>query len=473
LSAPRTLRCSVVGLGKLGASMAAAIASRGHGVVGVDVEAEAVARLARRVAPVVEPDVGERLAAAPGRVDATTDAADAVAATDVTFLVVPTPSDERGAFSIAHVVRAAQAIGRGLARKDGYHLVVVTSTVLPGATRYGVLPVLERSSGRRCGVDFGLCYSPAFIALGSVVRDFLNPDFVLVGEHDARAGETLEQLYADILERAAPVRRMTLENAELAKLAVNTYVTTKITFANMLADLCERIPGGDVDVVSDALGLDRRIGRSYLTGALGYGGPCFPRDNVALGFLARAAGTRASLAEATDAANRALAAETVERLRPLIAEGATVAVLGLAYKPATPVVDESQGVLLARALAAAGAHVVAHDPLANEAARAVLGDAVEVTDDLVAALGRADAVLITTPDPVYRALTPGSFNGKPRPVVVVDFWRILRDRLSADDHIHYVATGRSRDDAANAARLAALWAPDDAAALPQSELAAE
>ena len=183
---------------------------------------------------------------------------------------------------------------------------MLTSTVLPGATRYGLLPILERHSGRKAGAGFGLCYSPEFIALGSVIRDFLKPDFLLVGELDGESGAHLEACYREIMPPTTPVRRMTLENAELAKISVNAYVTTKITFANMLAEMCARIPGGDVDVVSDALGLDTRIGRKYLTGGLGFGGPCFPRDNVALSFIAGAIGAQSELSVATDRLNRGL-----------------------------------------------------------------------------------------------------------------------------------------------------------------------
>ena len=130
---------------------------------------------------------------------------------------------------------------------------MLTSTVLPGTTRQALLPVLERASGKRAGADFGLCYSPEFIALGSVIRDFLNPDFTLIGEIDARAGDMLEAYYAQVMANHAPARRMSLENAELAKISVNSFVTMKITFANMLASLCEAIPGADVDVVTQAL----------------------------------------------------------------------------------------------------------------------------------------------------------------------------------------------------------------------------
>ena len=117
--------------------------------------------------------------------------------------------------------------------------------------RHVLLPILERESGRRAGPDFGLCYSPEFIALGSVIADFLNPDFTLVGQFDDRSGAALESLYTRALNGDPPCRRMSLENAELTKVALNAYVTTKISFANMLADLCERLPGGDVDVVTD------------------------------------------------------------------------------------------------------------------------------------------------------------------------------------------------------------------------------
>ena len=448
-------RYSVAGLGKLGASMAAAIASRGFDVIGVDVNHRAVDLLNGGHAPVQETNLKETTAANRERLRATISHRQAVLNSDVTFVVVPTPSDERGAFSLQYAAWAFREIGRGLGEKDGYHNVVLTSTVLPGSTRYGLLPILERESEKVCGRDFGLCYSPAFVALGSVIHDFLNPDFTLVGEFDERAGSQLEACYAEIMVNNPPCRRMSLENAELTKIAVNTFVTTKITFANMLAELCERIPGGDVDVVTDALGLDQRIGRKYLTGALGYGGPCFPRDNVALGFVARALGTKADLAETTDRANRSLPEKVAQRLRPMIRRGSTVAVLGLAYKPFSQVVEESQGIYLARELSKAGARVVAYDPLAGTMARTELGDRAVILDSVADCLAQAEVVLITTPDPVFRALTAADFRRSG--VTVVDFWRILDKELAGQSNIRYIPAGRSVDDVANGARLAELW----------------
>src|SRR5712691_1744031 len=288
---PRPGAVSVVGLGKLGACMAAAMASRGVRTVGVDVNPASVEKVRQKIAPVFEPGLAEMMASCDGLLDATVDIGTAIRRTSMTFVVVPTPSDAEGAFSLEYVCAAMEPIGRALKEKSDWHTVVVTSTVLPGSTEYVLKPLLEKASGKRCGTDFGLCYSPEFIALGSVLRDFLNPDLLLIGECDARSGEGVAAFYKEGLKIDVPVVRMSPVNAELAKIALNTYVTTKITFANMLAELCEQLPGGDVDAVTQALGLDRRIGPNYLKGALGYGGPCFPRDNVAFSFLADALGT--------------------------------------------------------------------------------------------------------------------------------------------------------------------------------------
>jgi len=452
---------SIIGLGKLGASMAAAIASRGFRVIGVDVNQRAVDDLNAGRAPVQETRLDETVRANRERLRATLSHREAVLNSDVSFVIVPTPSDEKGAFSLQYAKWAFQEIGRALSQKDGYHLVVMTSTVLPGSTRYGLLPVLERESGKTGGRDFGLCYSPEFIALGSVIRDFLNPDFNLVGEHDERAGSRLEACYAEIMENRPPCRRMSLENAELAKVALNTFVTTKIAYANMLAELCSRLPGGDVDIVSDALGLDTRIGRKYLTGGLGYGGPCFPRDNIALGYFARALGCEAALAETTDRLNRSSAGKLAQRLGTLIGPPATVAVLGLAYKPYSHVVEESQGIFLARELAASGFRVVAYDPLAKESARHELADKAVILENLRRCLQQADAVVIATPDPEFRGLQAGDFPRKDPGVLVFDSWRILRDSLGSAPHVRYVGLGMGIDDAAGKARLKELWDDGD------------
>jgi UDPglucose 6-dehydrogenase len=450
-------RLSIVGLGKLGASMAAAIASRGHDVIGVDVNHQSVDAINAGRAPVQETGLQALIQDNRSRLKATMSHEEAIRESELTFVIVPTPSDDRGAFSLQYVAFAFREIGKALAVKKERHTVVLTSTVLPGAMRHGLLPILEHHSGRRAGSGFGLCYSPEFIALGSIIRDFLSPDFLLIGELDAASGRHLEACYGDIMGPHVPVRRMTLENAELAKIAVNAFVTTKITFANMLAEMCARIPGGDIDVVSDALGLDSRIGRKYLTGGLGYGGPCFPRDNVALGFVARQLGVRAELPETTDALNSSIATRIVEHLKGRIGRDVTVAVLGLAYKPFSHVTEKSQAMMLVRAFLEHGARVLAYDPLAGAIANIELGGRALILDSARACLRDADVVLVATPDPEFKDLQIDDFRGQGRRVTVVDFWGGLSDTLGAATGIEYVPYGRGPVDTSHDGTLKQLW----------------
>jgi UDPglucose 6-dehydrogenase len=450
---------SVVGMGKLGASMAAGIASRGHHVIGVDVNHAAVDAINDGRAPVQETGLDELIGANRARIRATLDHQTAIANSELTFVIVPTPSDERGAFSLQYAAYAFREIGRALATKPGYHTVVLTSTVLPGASRYGLIPILERFSGKRCGDGFGFCYSPEFVALGSVIRNFLNPDFLLVGEYDSRSGEHLEACYRDIVVNDAPVARMGLENAELAKISVNAFVTTKITFANMLAEICGRIPGGDVDVVSDAIGLDSRIGRKYLTGGLGYGGPCFPRDNVALGFLASTLGVRSDLPITTDKLNRSIADRVVDYVTSIAPPGSSVAILGLSYKPHSHVIEESQSIQIIRALVDRQYRVVAYDPLSGAAATQELVGRALIFDSIAACLRDADLVLITTADPAFATLVPNDFTDGTRRVTVIDFWRHLAGALTDAPGIRYIPYGCGPVLAGGSSHpLSVLWA---------------
>lgn len=432
----------VIGLGKLGTPLAAVLASKGHNVIGIDLNPTAVAALNEGRAPVAEPGLQERVDAAGSRLRATSNFMDAIPATDISFVVVPTPSGPGGHFSNRFVLDAVRRIGAALRTTQRYHVVNITSTVMPGSTGGAIHETLEQSSGRTIGQDVGLTYNPEFIALGSVVRDLVHPDMLLIGESDRRAGDVLETVYRGTVEGNPPVHRMNWVNAELTKISVNTFVTTKISFANMLAEICEHLPGADVDTVTAALGNDSRIGPKYLRGALGYGGPCFPRDNVALAALARGLDVIPDIAVATDAINRRQVDRAVSVASRLASGTATIAVLGMAYKPHTPVVEESQGVMIARALATAGHAVLIADPVALESAMAVLGDAVTAMGSVQSAIQAASVVVISTPAPEFRELTPADFADGGMRRTVLDCWRVLSADVADSADIVYLGRGQ-------------------------------
>jgi UDPglucose 6-dehydrogenase len=436
------MRVSVVGLGKLGSPLAAVLASKGHHVIGVDLNAEFVRLLASRKAPVLEPRLQELIDLSRERLTATTDFEAATLGSDISFVIVPTPTDSKGLFTNKHVVAAVREIGKALRKKAGYHVVNITSTVMPGSTDGEIRDALETSSGRTVGHDVGLCYNPEFVALGSVVRDMLFPDVILIGESDPRAGDIVENLYATSCDNTPPVQRMNLINAELTKISINTFVTTKISYANMLADICDRLPGADVNVVTNAVGLDSRIGRKYLKGALGYGGPCFPRDNVAFGHLARALGAKADLAEATDRINRYQVERLVSLVTRRLSPGRKVGILGLSYKPDTGVIEDSQGVALAVRLADHGYEVAIYDPQALAAATAVLGAKAIASDSAESCVRAVDLLLITTAWPEFRDLPISAFVREGERMVVIDCWRMLpQAELSRVVDIVYIGHG--------------------------------
>jgi UDPglucose 6-dehydrogenase len=358
---------SVFGLGKLGACIAATFAQRGFDVVGVDTDPEKVKKINDGLAPVEEPLLAETVAAAGKRLRATTDPRDAVP-TGVSFFIPPSPSLPDGSFSNEYLLRAMQSAAQAVrkaAKKQ--HLFVCSSTTTPGAMDTVLIPMLEKETGWICGRDFGVCYNPEFIALGNVINGLLEPDMVLIGESDPQSGAVLEELYKKYNRNKPHIARMSIISAELTKISVNSYITMKISFTNQLRLIAEKFPKADIHAILGAIGSDSRIGGKYLRAGLSFGGPCFPRDNRLLAYAARRLGLEAPLAEASDRVNELTKEKLLETVNAATKPGDTVAVLGLAYKPDTWIVEESAGLYLAQNLKRHGRQVLIHDFAAKPA----------------------------------------------------------------------------------------------------------
>lgn len=386
------MKVSVFGVGKLGASVAQVLDQAGHDVVGVD--------------PLVEsfddvPEPGLRA----GNIVITKNATQAVKSTDISLICVPTPSQGDGSYDVRYVTRAVLDMIDGIAAKETRHTVVLMSTVLPGDTERAVVNVLARRLPREA---FAVAYHPAFIALGSVVHDFTHPELVLVGANDEAAAASVRSLYAP-MRALSKMRVMSIESAEVAKIALNSFVTLKMTFANFLGELCESFPRADARDVVNAIGMDPRVGRAALTPAVGYGGPCFPRDNRAIAEAARRAGTTAPFAHATDVFNN----HYTSRIVDLVPSDATkVAIFGTAYKPGTPITEESPTRVLTQSLLMRGGVAVqTTDPLAP----------CDV-DDPQALAAWCDTAVVMTDEPAWGSIT------WPEHVRVVDPWRVIDAR---------------------------------------------
>lgn len=421
------MRISVVGLGKLGSPFLAVCAEKGFEVIGIEKNKDFVRLINKGISPVNELQTSDLLKKNLQKIKATTNYVDAIVKTDVTFIVVSTPSNKDGSFSTQFLTSVAKDIAQILKFKNHYHLIVINSTITPGTTEQEIIPILESVSGKKCGKDFGVCYNPLFIALGSVIQNILNPDFVLIGETNLRSGDMLEEFYKGILDNNAPIRRMNIINAELVKISLNAYITTKISFANTLSQICENLPNTNVDIITTTLGLDSRIGSKYLKAGLGYGGPCFPRDNAAFNFTAKKSLAPSPLAEATDLINQEQINRLLHRLTLSDHNISKVAVLGLTYKTNTPVTEKSQGLEITERLVDLGKSVYAYDPLLNPQITKKKTTKFTMTSSVEECIDNADAIIITLPYEEFK-LNVSQIEKANLPVVY-DMWRILKPNL--------------------------------------------
>ena len=431
----------MIGLGKLGLCTAACFAMKGLNVWGYDKNPGIMEALKAGRVPIEEAGLTHALAGARDNMFWAEDIGRAVFESDITFIIVPTPSLDDGRFDNSFVVNVLKEVGPALKSKQGFHVVDVVSTVMPGSSEGVFAPLLEDLSGKVCGRDFSLVYNPEFIALGSVIRDFLNPDMVLIGSSDPQGAEAVKKVYEQTCDSNPAVAEMSLINAEIAKLSLNCYVTMKISFANELAALCERVPGGDVDEVTRALGADSRIGPKYLKGGLGFGGPCFPRDNLALLAFAEQAGWPLAISPQVVAVNRQVAIRLAEVVQKEVRAGRKVAVFGLSYKPGTHIIEQSQAVELAAILSGRGFEVTVHDPGALEEARKALGNKVTYADDPYQALNGAAGIVLMTDWADFRSIDWPRAAGLAEPrALLLDSWRIVPDRAAA--FFNYVPLGK-------------------------------
>lgn len=391
------MKISVIGAGYVGLVSAAGLAHFGHSVICIDTDIERVALVNRGKSPLREAgldDLLSRCVLSEGSLKASTEY-DGVLDTDITLICVGTPSNSDGSIDLGYVREAAKSIGGVLKAKDGYHLVVTRSTVIPGTTMDVVIPLLEKYSGKKVGEDIGVAFNPEFLQEGKAVQAFFNPDRIIIGELDSKAGDILVELYKDM---SAPIVRTDVTTAEMIKYASNAFLATKISFINEIANICHRL-GVDVYDIVNGLSFDYRIGDRFLNAGIGFGGSCLPKD---LRSLVHASSTRlgypALLLRAVLDVNDAQALKIVEITERKLGnlDGKKVAVLGLAFKPNTDDVREAPALRIIRELLAKGALVAAYDPQATENARAALPAGVRYSDSAAEAIADSDCVLIVT-----------------------------------------------------------------------------
>jgi UDPglucose 6-dehydrogenase len=452
------MKVAVIGAGYVGLTTALSLAYVGHEVVGVDLDADKVARLNREELPFYEPHAKEMLALVRERLRFTAWYEEAVPQAEVIFIAVGTPSLPDGAPDLSQVRSAAQAIGRHLG--EGFTVVVNKSTVPVGSGNYVealVRRAFQEAHGGEPDGRLAVASNPEFLREGQALYDSLYPDRIVVGAEDRRAIEVLRELYEPILEQsftpppflprpermgAVPFLTTDLASAELIKYGANAFLALKISFINELARLAEKV-GADIREVARGIGLDHRIGPRFLQAGLGWGGSCFPKDTAALLAMGREYGLSLGITEAARKVNEDQRRWAVDKLLAELKtlKGRTIALLGLAFKANTDDLRESPALELARLLLDRGAFLRAHDPVALPRARKEVSLPLEYAETPEEALRGVDAVVLATDWPLYRTWPWQELKPLLRTPLVLDARNFLDGKALADLGYRYLGMG--------------------------------
>ncbi|WP_340819813.1 UDP-glucose/GDP-mannose dehydrogenase family protein [Methanolobus sp. WCC4] len=396
------MKVSIIGSGYVGSVSAACFADLGHEVICIDIDEEKVKQINAGIAPIWEEGLDDLMERYTQKtLIATSDYDYAVQNSDASFICVGTPSGDDGSIDLSIVKAASASLGKAIAKKDGYHVVVVKSTVVPETTEKVVLPIVEEYSGKKAGRDFGIAMNPEFLREGKAVYDFMHPDKIVVGAIDERSGFVVSELYRKL---DCEITHTNPRTAEMIKYVNNSFLATKISFANEIGNICKQL-GIDTYEVMDAVGTDFRIERQFLNCGAGFGGSCFPKDVKAIIGKAKDIDYEPLLLRSVVDVNDRQPLKMIELLQNKIGDlkGKRIAVLGLAFKNDTDDIRESRSIPVIAELQRLGADITAYDPMAEESMKKLYHD-VLYCKTAAQALEEADGCLIMTEWSEFREL---------------------------------------------------------------------
>jgi len=392
------MKIGIIGLGYVGLITGVGFASLGNKVFGIDVDEKKVEKINKGESPIYEKDLECKLKEIKEKFTATTKIEE-LRDCEIIFICVGTPSKEDGSIDLKYIKQAAEDLSKIL---DSCKVIVVKSTVIPGTTE-SLIPILENEK-KKVGRDFGLAMNPEFLREGSALKDFFEPDRIVVGSYDEKTKEILEELYKDF---NCPKIFTNIKTAEMIKYASNAFLATKISFINEIGNICKKF-GIDVYDVAEGMGYDKRIGREFLNAGIGFGGSCFPKDVKALINIAKEVGEEPKLLEEVIKLNEKQPFKKIEIVKKKFPnlKNKKVALLGLTFKPNTDDVRESRAIPIIQKLIEEDAIIHAHDPKGIENTKLIFpeNEKLRYIEDPQEAIDKSDIVLLLTEWPHFRKL---------------------------------------------------------------------
>lgn len=436
----------VIGLGFVGLTTATFFANRGIKVYGVDSDNKRIEEIRETRIPFFEPKLDHfaRKALLSQKLVLNNDLYDGFKNSKFIFICVGTPMGHDGKADLTSVISVSNSIGKALKAVKNYKVICVKSTVPPRTTENNILTQIEKTSGKTAYKDFGIVFIPEFLREGSAVKDMTKPHKIVIGTNDTRSLLAIDNFLMKIYGVGMNAVKTNIVTAELIKYSNNAFLATKISFINTIANICNHLPGTDVDVVAKALGSDPRIGNQFLVAGPGYGGSCLPKDLSGFIKCCNEAGYEPLLLKATDAVNKDQISIIMNILNKRLGtlKGKSISILGTAFKKNTDDIRESVSINLIRELKNL-ANVNVHDPKALENTKKIFGSSINYSYSIKDVVTDCDCIIIMTEWDEYKEITPKliSENNKNRHVLVLDTRRFLK--IKKTNKIDYVALGKN------------------------------
>ena len=429
------MKIAVIGLGFVGLSLTSVLASRGNNVIGIDVDVEKCKKIRGGISPFFEPDLEKMLRIGLKKKLTISDDFSLVKDCDIIFVAVGTPQKSNGAIELSMIKKAVTSIGRILAKSKKSQIVLIKSTVTPGTMQNIILPILEKRSGKKAGKEFGLISNPEFLQESSAIRNTKFPHVIVLGGYQTKFMKKAKSFFSK-LHPNVPIIITNHQTAEMIKYANNSFLATKISFINQLANLCQNVPGANIDDIAKTIGFDPRIGKSFLNAGPGYGGSCLPKDMKALINFAGGIGIKPTLLNAVEKTNQKQMEYIIQLIEKILGKitSKRITILGTAFKPNTDDIRDSIAIELIKKLLKKKAHITVHDPKAIKNTKKVFGGKIDYAKSIADALSKSQCVIIMTHWKQYEKLNNNSIKHMDKKFII-DCRRILaKKELRAEYH---------------------------------------
>ena len=436
------MKIAIIGLGFVGLSLTSVLASKGFNVVGIDVDKEKCRNISNGVLPFFEPDLEKTLKKGLKNKLQIENDVSVVQDCDLIFVTVGTPQNKTGAIDLSIIKKAMKSLGKSIRKTKKQHIILVKSTVVPGTMKDVILPILENNSKKKAGKDFGLISNPEFLQESTAIRDTEFPHAVVLGGYKTKFMKNIEKFFTK-LHPKTPIIITNHQTAEMIKYANNSFLATKISFINQLSNICQKIPGANIDDIAKTIGLDPRIGKLFLNAGPGYGGSCLPKDMKALIKFAKIAGVKPTLLNAVEDVNTKQLEEVISIAKKKlgILESKKITILGTSFKPNTDDIRDSIAIELIKKFLKRKVKVTVHDPRAIDNTKNEFKKKINYAKSISDAVLGSQCVIIMTQWKQYEKLTNNDFK-QMKKKLIIDCRRMLAEKqLDAD----YYAIGLGKE----------------------------